>query len=474
MLTVNNTASNILIVDDLPENLRVLSQMLENQGYKVRKAINGKTALRAACSTPPDLILLDIQMPEMNGYEVCEQLKQNSITTDIPIIFVSALDEVFDKVRAFSVGGIDYITKPFQIEEVLARIETQLTIQKQRQQLQSEIQQRQEAEEVLYQSRAILASVLNSSRDGIAAMQAVRDNLSGEIRDFRCLVVNPVIAQLLGHRKEELTGKTVLKQFLTRFQPELFYEFVSVVETAAPLEQDFHYLLDDHVRWYNVTAVKLGDGFSVTVRDITQQKQMILSLQDENQELAELSTIDGLTQVANRRYGDIYLHQQWQHLIEHQRSLALILCDVDCFKQYNDTYGHQAGDACLIQIAQTIKTFLRRSEELVARYGGEEFLIILPNANVTWGMQVAELIRTSVLELAIEHQASVVESVVTVSLGTAAMVPSPSTTMEQLIAAADRALYEAKQSGRNCTVIDQATLESFDPLLLKHQDDETE
>ncbi|MEA5419425.1 diguanylate cyclase [Spirulina sp. CCNP1310] len=452
-MTVKQCSGNILIVDDLPENLRVLSQMLENQGYKVRKAINGKTALRATQSTPPDLILLDIQMPEMNGYEVCEQIKKTATTQDIPIIFISALDEVFDKVKAFRVGGVDYITKPFQIEEVLARIETQLTIQKQKQQLQLEIEQRREAEEVLYQSRAILASVLNASRDGIAAMQAHRNNLTGDIEDFRCLVVNPVIAQLLGHRKEELTGKTVLKQFLSRIEPRLFEAFVAVVETADPLEQDFRYCHEGENHWYNITAVKLGDGFSVTIRDITQQKEIILSLQDQNEELAELSTIDGLTQVANRRYGDIYLYQQWQHLIEEGRSLALILCDVDCFKEYNDTYGHQAGDTCLTQIAQTIKNFLRRPEDLVSRYGGEEFLVILPNADVNWGMQVAELVRTSVLALEIPHSSSVADQFVTVSMGVAAMCPSQSLTMDALIEQADQALYNAKQSGRNCTII---------------------
>ncbi|MCU0542300.1 MAG: response regulator [Oscillatoriaceae cyanobacterium Prado104] len=152
---------DILIVDDTPDNLRLLSTMLAAHGYQVRKAINGKLALQGAEIAPPDLILLDINMPDMNGYEVCEKLKANAKTQDIPVIFISALDDVVEKVKAFQVGGVDYITKPFQIEEVLARLENQLALRslqcKLQQQarelhdrnarLQQEIAERQRAEE---------------------------------------------------------------------------------------------------------------------------------------------------------------------------------------------------------------------------------------------------------------------------------------------------------------------------------------
>ncbi|HEY9607810.1 response regulator, partial [Allocoleopsis sp.] len=147
------TPGNILIVDDTPENLQILSATLSEKGYKVRGVVKGQMALRAARSAPPDLILLDIRMPEMDGYEVCEQLKADPKTSEIPIIFISALDEVLDKVKAFAAGGVDYITKPFQVAEVLARVEHQLTIrrlsnqlQEQNQQLQQEIQERLKAE----------------------------------------------------------------------------------------------------------------------------------------------------------------------------------------------------------------------------------------------------------------------------------------------------------------------------------------
>ena len=119
---------DILIVDDQPANLKVLRSMLTGHGYLVRAAINGELALRAARKTPPDLILLDVRMPDMDGYAVCERLKAGERTRDVPVIFVSALDETQDKVKAFTAGGVDYVTKPFQVEEVLARVETHLAL----------------------------------------------------------------------------------------------------------------------------------------------------------------------------------------------------------------------------------------------------------------------------------------------------------------------------------------------------------
>ncbi|MGQ4648962.1 response regulator [Lyngbya aestuarii] len=143
---VKNT---ILIVDDKPENLRLLSQMLTDSGYEVKRALDASTALMGVLASPPDLILLDIRMPDMNGYELCQRLKEVEETREIPVIFLSALNEVLDKVTAFQVGGADYITKPFQMQEVLARVENQLTIRRQKALLQQEICERQRTEEAL-------------------------------------------------------------------------------------------------------------------------------------------------------------------------------------------------------------------------------------------------------------------------------------------------------------------------------------
>lgn len=156
--SVNITKANILLVDDTPNNLRLLSAMLSDQGYEVRRVVNGQMALKTAQAYPPDLILLDIKMPDMNGYEVCQHLKAISQTQAIPVIFISALDEVLDKVKAFAVGAADYITKPFSEEEVLARVENILTIRQLQQQLQIQSQELQQVRTKYQQLEADLAS----------------------------------------------------------------------------------------------------------------------------------------------------------------------------------------------------------------------------------------------------------------------------------------------------------------------------
>ncbi len=194
--------ANILVVDDTPDNLRLLSTMLTQLGYEVRRVINGQTALKTAQAAPPDLILLDIMMPDMNGYEVCQHLKASEQTRDIPVIFISALDEVIDKVKAFAVGGVDYITKPFSEEEVFARVENNLTIQRLQKQLieqnthlQKEIFDRQKAESALRLSQFYL----DTFRDAIFFVNS----------DAQFVYVNEAACLTLGYPREQLLTMTV-------------------------------------------------------------------------------------------------------------------------------------------------------------------------------------------------------------------------------------------------------------------------
>ncbi|MDM9584266.1 diguanylate cyclase [Nostoc sp. GT001] len=439
---------NILLVDDSPKNLHLLSDSLVKLGYTVRSVTSGRMALKTVKAKRPEIILLDIKMPEMDGYEVCRILKADEVLRTIPVIFISALDDVFDKVMAFESGGIDYITKPFQMEEVVARLENQLTIQRQQRLLEQENIKRRATEEILYQSRAMLASILNSSLDGIAAMQAVRNPVTGDIEDFRCLVMNPVIARAFGSKSEEMIGKLVLKKFLANLEPELFNHFVNLVETGEALKRDFYHPLGNSC-WYHFVAVKLNDGFAITIRDITGRKEIELALQDANQKLEQLANLDGLTQVANRRCFDARLKAEWKRLAREQQPLSLIMFDVDKFKLYNDYYGHLAGDDCLMRIAQTVQKTIHRPADLVARYGGEEFLVLLPNTDLEGAIKVAQSIQQAIHALAIPHIQSDVKNIITVSLGITSRLPTWDIRPDTLIASADKALYHAKQNGRD-------------------------
>ncbi|MDZ8262295.1 PleD family two-component system response regulator [Nostoc sp. ChiQUE01b] len=185
------------------------------------------------------------------------------------------------------------------------------------------------------------------------------------------------------------------------------------------------------------------------VKRLIQQSQLQQKLEAVNLELQRLVTIDGLTQVANRRRFEEYFSQEWQRQKREQRPLSLILCDVDFFKLYNDTYGHRVGDHCLQKIAQAIKDMIKRPGDLVARYGGEEFAVILPNTDTKGVTHVADEICHAVRALAIPHQNSQVSSYVTISVGFTTEIPQPDSDLEEMIATADRALYQAKAAGRD-------------------------
>lgn len=179
------------------------------------------------------------------------------------------------------------------------------------------------------------------------------------------------------------------------------------------------------------------------------QAQLYQDLQHANAELSRLATIDGLTQIANRRHFNLYLEQEWQRCLREQTYLSLVLCDVDYFKPYNDHYGHQAGDDCLVQIAQTLSQSARRSTDLVARYGGEEFALVLPNTDLEGALRVIRTIQAAVYDLNILHLASTIGDRITISFGVVTLIPCPSHRLDDFLSGADQSLYQAKQAGRN-------------------------
>lgn len=268
--SLSEPKADILVIDDTPENLYLLSNMLKDLGYKVRSVTKGATALRAAHAAPPDLILLDINMPQMNGYEVCEQLKAETQTCDIPVIFISAMGETLDKVRAFEVGGVDYVTKPFQVEEVLARIETHLALRSLQQQLQTqnlqlqrEIRDRQLAEEKF--TKAFRAS---PSPIAITSLE-----------DGRFIEVNPSFLSLSGYDEEELIGHVAADLNLGLDQATYDKGIGQLVESGALLNREFEVRTkrgDRRIVLLSVELIELNSkpcALSIA-NDITERKRL--------------------------------------------------------------------------------------------------------------------------------------------------------------------------------------------------------
>lgn len=499
---------SILIVDDKLDNLRALSAILSRHNYRVRKADSGETALETIRAELPDLILLDICMPQMDGYAVCAALKASAETCQIPIIFLTALDEIGDKIKAFEVGAADYITKPFHAEEVLIRVSHQLTIQEQQRQinnhnrrLQQEINDRKQAEaETLLLLTTIYA--VNQARNFHEALQAILSQVREIIRweygeawttEQEGTVLYLIQASydesdpLLEEFEQKSSALTIcfnmgwLGRVWATQQPE-WVEDVSQAEKAIFLRTKaaiasglktalaVPIVLDGQVLAvlvffkrsrapYDAKLMQLVNAVALQLGVFVSRIRAEESLRLANQRLQRLANLDGLTQVANRRYFDEVLDMEWLRLRREQLPLSLILCDIDYFKLYNDTYGHLAGDDCLRQVTQAIAKTIKRPADLLARYGGEEFVMLLPNTDIDGAIHMARQVQLEVANLAIPHSASRTSNYVTLSMGIASTVPILENEPKNLIAAADRALYAAKTKGRNTFDVGQLTLD---------------
>lgn len=260
---------------------------------------------------------------------------------------------------------------------------------------------------------------------------------------------NSQMLKLLGKASEQVVGKhcswllTPTECTLVKNSRTTKYTDIDLTNTAGETSS------------YIMTTSRLVtlDGTLGTLaqyKDITERKHSERALAEAHVALERIAKIDGLTQIPNRRTFDEKLRSEWQQLSANRQPLALILCDIDFFKKYNDTYGHQEGDTCLIQVAATLDNAASQSGGMVARYGGEEFIFLLPNTTIEQALIFAETARNNVEELAIEHKASDICPHVTLSLGVASIIPADDKNALELTKAADAALYESKERGRNC------------------------
>lgn len=274
--------------------------------------------------------------------------------------------------------------------------------------------------------------------------------------------ISPSIAELTGYSPEEI--RAVGLSSLIMSIEDLGEKKLSIAEIKRNRLEGMtgEYRADYLVRTRNGDLKWLGDhsypwrdetgalvGSVGILSDLTERKQMEAELREANQELQRLATLDGLTQLANRRKMDEFLELEWRRARREQIPISLILSDIDYFKLYNDTYGHQAGDDCLRAVARSMQACARRPMDLVARYGGEEFAVVLPNTDAEGAVFIAEKIRSAVHELGIPHCKSSSAECVTVSCGVSSVIPYGDDSPEVLISLVDEGLYRAKRQGRN-------------------------
>ncbi len=384
----------ILIVDDLLDNLRILSSTLTGQGFQVRCAKSGAIALMAVQTAAPDLILLDINMPEMDGYEVCQHLKSNQLTRHIPIIFLSALDDVFDKIKAFNVGGADYIIKPFQIEEVLSRIQHQLELQaakieieqlnqnleqrveertaelaKINQELDLEITERKLAELRLQNSEERLESILGSLEDVVWSMTPDHSQI---------IYINAAVEKIYGYPASSFFENHHLLVYLIHPQDRRrIEEAIHAMLKTGNLREEYRIIhSNQEIRWVSDRShlVYNADGKVIRIdgiiRDITEQKRT-------EQQLIHNALHDHLTGLPNRNLFMDRVEEALKYTKRHPDYLfAILFLDLDRFKMINDSLGHIIGDRFLQETAKLLERCLR-SCDTVARLGGDEFTVLI-------------------------------------------------------------------------------------------------
>ncbi|MDN4038435.1 diguanylate cyclase domain-containing protein [Massilia sp. YIM B02443] len=432
-LAAPSRQSAILIVDDAPDSLGLLQDIMREQGYQTFVATSGKRALDIATRVQPDLILLDVILPDLDGLEICRRLKRQPDTAHIPVIFVSSCGETDDIVAGFDTGAADYIAKPVRLAEVCVRVRAQL---RQRSSAES---QKQQAER--------LQSIVDGMDEGLMLVGG----------DGRVAYANPACERFLDGPATGLAGRPLAELLAAPASQDYAAYFANPddLDAAKRCRGTREVLLpqgDGSVHAMDLSLSPMAGGealFVALLHDITHHKQSETALQ-------RAALVDPLTRIANRRHFDAFMDKEWARAIRSGQPLSLIVCDVDHFKGYNDSLGHAAGDACLQAIAEALQSHAMRPTDLAARYGGEEFVILLADTAEDAAARLGEAARAHVERLAIPNPRAATSGVVTVSVGVASIVPTLFDDVRSFFVAADRAMYEAKARGRNRVVTVQA------------------
>lgn len=421
--------SQILVVDDLPQNLKLISEILNRSGYQVRPATSGELALRSLAIELPDLILLDINMPDINGYELCRRIKQDERCRRVPIIFISALDDVKDKVRGFELGGVDYITKPFEPAEVLARVASHLSLCRLQQQLEEknrllhqEIEERRRVEKDLKEATEKYKTVFEANGAAMAIISA--ENFIELVNEAFCL--------LSLYSREEIEEVMQLKDLMNDGDGQRLDKFQMLLQIAPhAVPRHIELCIIDRLGQtkevlMNLTLIPGTQSTVASIIDISERKRA-------EEQLKFLSHHDQLTGLYNRTF----LNQEIQRL-KRKNITGIIVCDVDGLKMVNDTMGHKAGDELLKAVARLLRDSFRQGDT-VARIGGDEFLIIMPESDQAAVEDAGRRIRQAVAEYNRQNQGVPLM----LSIGFA-VSNEQRNTFTDLFKEADRRMYEEK------------------------------
>ena len=459
---------DILVIDDDEVDRMNVQHLLDKEGVKavVHEASDCKSGIEKMKSREIDCVLIDYRLPDANGVEVLEKLTEVN-RNNVPLILLTGMGDELLVAEAMKKGASDYLPKKGLDGKTLAHS------------IRNSIQVGSFEKKV----RAAENTLAESEKSYRTIVETVSDVIFRLGPDQKIEFINPAI-RFFGYEPSELVGQSIEKFIdmgsidketiakiatqgvgpLSTSNLEVKFKFAreSILgETTKPVPV----LLDAFGLWdisdeqvFKNEVEKNFLGTLCIARNIMEIKaveeellQTQCRLMQAVENLKELSTTDGLTEISNRRFFDEYSEKEWKRAQRDKKPFAVIMIDLDCFKSYNDTYGHQRGDACLKKVAGVIKGAMKRPADLAARYGGEEFVLVLPETDKDGACKLAEQLRQEVINLKEEHQNNTSGKWVTISLGAATEIAEPGKSFSDLLAKADKALYEAKGSGRNRT-----------------------
>jgi two-component system cell cycle response regulator len=454
-------SGKILVVDDLEPNLRLLEAKLKSEYYTVFTATNGFDAIDIAKEKSPDIILLDVMMPQMDGFQTCVKLKNDPATAGIPVVMVTALTEQEDRVKGLESGADDFITKPIDEFHLFARVRSLIRIKE----LFDELRLRDKtlssldgAVNKLFSEELDLKSNIVIIDDDVFEVKRIKKHLEEdghkviefdpdqplenlENFDFDLVIVSTML--------DEKNGLRISVEIKSMERKRRVPVLILVDEDNKQMMlKGLQVGIDDYI----IEPLDINELMART-RTLIRRKKIQDKLRHGIESSISASVYDPLTKLYNRRYLENHLSTIFTESIEKKKGLILLTIDIDNFKQINDKpgWGHGIGDEVLVEVAKRIKECVR-DNDLAVRHGGEEFIVVLTNTDVKGGSIVAERIRKLVSDKPVKISAEPGEVNVTISIGSASIKDSEDSP-ENLISRSDAMLYEAKKTGKNKVVI---------------------
>ena len=454
--------ARVLIVDDIPTNVRLLEARLTAEYYEVVTANSGAKALEICQTQDVDIVLLDVMMPEMDGFEVCRRLKADPKTHHLPVLMITALDQPSDRVQGLDAGADDFLSKPVDDTQLMARVKSLVRLKSLTDELRARALTGQQIaiEDALRAMDTISASggkilIIDTDRRHAERIQSY---LTPEHQVDILTVPSDAVFQVTGASYE----LALVSMALEDFDPLRVCSQVRTVDHSRNLPIILMADAADKPRVVRALDLGVNDFISrpidrnelmARVRTQIRRHRYAMELRESVNTTMALAVTDELTGLYNRRYFDRHLHVMLSKAQEQERDMALMILDIDHFKAVNDNHGHDIGDAVLREFAARLKRNIR-GVDLACRFGGEEFVVLMPDTDTAQAEAVAERVRQAMAEKTFEVGTARALSV-TVSVGVS-IRESLADTPEGLIKRADVALYRAKREGRNRVIFDAA------------------